>query len=39
MNPIKNVSKNRIVSPLRVGSKTIENELPLGLKLMISLHY
>jgi hypothetical protein len=33
-NPIKNVSQNRIFSPLRVGSKTIENELPLGLKLM-----
>jgi hypothetical protein len=25
-NPIKNVSQNRIFSPLRVGSKTIENE-------------
>ena len=30
----KNVSQNRIFSPLRVGSKTIENEPPLGLKLM-----
>ena len=27
MNPIKNVSQNRIFSPLRVGSKTIENSL------------
>jgi hypothetical protein len=33
-NPIKNVSQNRIFSPLRVGSKTIENELPLVLKLV-----
>jgi hypothetical protein len=33
-NPIKNVSQNRIFSPLRVGSKTIENEPPLVLKLM-----
>jgi hypothetical protein len=33
-NPIKNVSQNRIFSPLRVGSKTIENEPPLGFKLM-----
>jgi hypothetical protein len=33
-NPIKNVSQNRKFSPLRVGSKTIENEPPLGLKLM-----
>jgi hypothetical protein len=33
-NPIKNISQNRIFSPLRVGSKTIENEPPLGLKLM-----
>jgi hypothetical protein len=24
-NPIKNVSQNRIFSPLRVGSKTIKN--------------
>jgi hypothetical protein len=32
--PIKNVSQNRIFSPLRVGSKTIENEPPLVLKLM-----
>jgi hypothetical protein len=30
----KNVSQNRIFSPLRVGSKTIENEPPLVLKLM-----
>ena len=37
----KNVSQNRIFSPLRVGSKTIENELPLVLKLMnfTSLNY
>jgi hypothetical protein len=34
MNPIKNVSQNRIFSPLRVGSKTIESEPPLVLKLM-----
>jgi hypothetical protein len=33
-NPIKNVSQNSIFSPLRVGSKTIENEPPLVLKLM-----
>ena len=33
-NPIKNVSQNRIFSPLRVGSKTIENEPLLVLKLM-----
>jgi hypothetical protein len=33
-NPIKNVSQNRIFSPLRVESKTIENESPLVLKLM-----
>jgi hypothetical protein len=33
-NTIKNVSQNRIFSPLRVGSKTIENEPPLVLKLM-----
>jgi hypothetical protein len=33
-NPIKNVSQNRIFSPLRVGSKAIENEPPLGLKLI-----
>jgi hypothetical protein len=32
--PIKNVSQNRIFSPLRVGYKTIENEPPLVLKLM-----
>jgi hypothetical protein len=32
--PIKYVSQNRIFSPLRVGSKTIENEPPLVLKLM-----
>jgi hypothetical protein len=40
-NPIKNVSQNRIFSPLRVGSKTIENEPPLVLKLMnfTSLNY
>jgi hypothetical protein len=31
-NPIKNVSQNRIFSPLRVGSKTVENEPPLVLK-------
>ena len=34
----KNVSQNRIFSPLRVGSKTIENELPLGLKLL-KIHF
>jgi hypothetical protein len=33
-NQIKNVSQNRIFSPLRVGSKTIANEPPLELKLM-----
>jgi hypothetical protein len=31
-NPIKNVSQNRIFSPLRVRSKTIENQPPLGFK-------
>jgi hypothetical protein len=42
-NPIKNVSQNRIFSPLRVGSKTIENEPPFSgtVKLMnfTSLNY
>jgi hypothetical protein len=31
---VKNVSQNRIFSPLRVGYKIIENEPPLVLKLM-----
>jgi hypothetical protein len=30
----KNISQNRIFSPLRVGSKTIKNEPSLVLKLM-----